>query len=62
VPPWLCAAHLYSLGNSALHDDRCRVSPEKEGRLTFALLELREERMMEYLNVDAIIVAGLTVG
>jgi hypothetical protein len=22
----LCAAHLYSLGNCALHDDRCRVS------------------------------------
>jgi len=31
---WVCAAHLYSLGNSALHDDRCRVSSEKEGRLT----------------------------
>ena len=35
-PSWLCATHLHSLGNSALHDDRCRVSSEKEGRLTYA--------------------------
>jgi hypothetical protein len=30
APSWLCAAHLHSLGNSAVHDDRCRVSSEKE--------------------------------
>ncbi len=23
---WLCAAYLYSLGNSAVHDDCCRIS------------------------------------
>ena len=35
-PSGLCAAHLYSLGNSALHDDRCLVSFQKGGRLTYA--------------------------
>jgi len=35
-PSWLCAAYLYSLENSALHDDRCGVSSQKEGRLTYA--------------------------
>jgi hypothetical protein len=35
-PSWLCAAHLYSLGNGALHDDRCRISSQKEGRLNYA--------------------------
>jgi hypothetical protein len=31
---WLCATHLYSLGNGALHDYRCRVSASAEGTLT----------------------------
>ena len=35
-PSWVCAAHLYSLGNRALHGDCCRLSSEKESRLTNA--------------------------